>query len=176
MSEIAALSSVPPAAAPAGSEGEASSPAAVAAALVWQWRRGSAPAARGAQAAAARKKGAIGAVVGLAVAALVFRWRPHAAEGIAAVAVLMGLLALASPLGAYRQVMRLVDVFAHGVGVVMTWLLMALAWLLVFLPGGLLLRAMGKLRITRGADARQASYWSAAHDVPPGIESYTKSF
>jgi hypothetical protein len=178
MSEIATLRSVPPASAPAaeGNVPPGASPSAIAAALVWQWRRGTGPDPRLAQAAAARRRGVIGAVVGLVVAAILFHWRPTAAAAIAAVAVLLGLLALVSPLGGYRHVMRLVDLFAHGVGVVMTWLLMGIAWVFVFLPGGLLLRATGKLRITRGADARQASYWTPAQEVAPGIEPYKKSF
>src|SRR4051812_962865 len=108
MSEIAALSgSGPSAAAPAS--GPSASEAA--AALVWQWDRGVPPDLRPRQAAAARKRGAIGALVGLLVAAALFHWRPRTAEVVAVVAVLAGLLALVSPLGGYRLLTRGLDAF-----------------------------------------------------------------
>jgi hypothetical protein len=183
MSDIAALPGTPSAQAPGAQT--AAAPAAAArpqaasaraAALMWQWRRADDGAARARQAAAARKKGAWGGAIGLAVATALWFWKPGMATVVAAVAVLLALLALASPLGAYKQIMRVFDLFAHGVGVVMTWVLMSLAWLLVFLPAGLLLRAAGKLRITKGPAAQLASYWSPAQDVAPGIEPYKKPF
>ena len=88
----------------------------------------------------------------------------------------LALLAIVSPLGAYRQVMRFFDLFAHAVGVVMTWVLLGVAWLLVFLPVGLALRAGGKLRITKKPAPQLGSYWSPAQDVAPGIAPYEKPF
>ena len=150
--------------------------AAAAAALVWQWRRPSAGAERAKAAAAARKKGAIGGVIGLAVATAIYFWRPRMGLVVGAVAVLITLLALVSPLGGYRQLMRAVDAFARWVGTTMTWLLMSVAWLLVFLPVGLVLRAGHKLRITRAPEPRLPSYWSAATKVDEGIAPYQKPF
>ena len=173
MSEIAALPGGGPSAVGAASRRPASE---AAAALVWQWQQGAAPDPRPRPAAAARRRGAIGALVGLLIAAALFHWRPRTAEVVAVVAVLTGLLALVSPLGGYRQLMRAVDAFARWVGTTMTWVLMSVVWLLVFLPVGLLLRAGHKLRITRAPEPRLPSYWSAATKVDEGIAPYQKPF
>jgi Flp pilus assembly pilin Flp len=95
---------------------------------------------------------------------------------VVAIAALTTILALVSPLGAFRALTRGLEVFARGVGLVLTWLLMALAYYLLFLPFGLLLRAAGKLRVTRGADAKRTSYWEPSTAPAPGIDAYRKPF
>ena len=75
--------------------------------------------------------------------------RPVAAEVIGAIASLVALAALASPLGLYKLLQRGLDVFAHAVGAAVTWVLMTLLFFVVFLPAGLILRR-GEARITRG--------------------------
>ncbi|HKI03743.1 MAG TPA: hypothetical protein VKK31_17315 [Thermoanaerobaculia bacterium] len=150
-----------------------------ASAIAWSWRDRAAgeTQARGREAAANRRKGLIGGVIGLAVAALVYFWfhRPVAAAVIAAIAVSIALLALASPLGAYKGLTRLLDRFAHGVGTAVTWVLMTLLFYLVFLPMGAVLRARGKLAISKGADRRLPTYWTPTErEKTP--ESYRKQF
>ena len=71
---------------------------------------------------------------------------------IAAIAILVALLALASPLGLYKVSPAALDVFAHALGAAITWVLMTVLFYLVFLPAGLVLRARGKLGITLGND------------------------
>ncbi len=162
-------------ASPDRAAGAASRPAA--AAVVWQWRRddeGAGELAR--RAAAARRKGALGGIVGLAVASGLYFWKPQAAMVVAAVALATTLLALASPLGGFQRLSRALDTFGRGVGTVSTWLLMGLAYYLLFLPLGLLLRATGKLRISRGPDPRCASYWVEPAAPPPSLDGYRKPF
>ena len=148
---------------------------AAAAATVWRWREKETGTDRARAAAAARKKGALGGLIGLAVAGALSFWKPNLAMVVAAVALLMATLALASPLGGFRRVTAVLDSFAHAVGVAVTWLLMTIAYYLLFLPAGLLLRAAGKLGITRHGDARLASYWREAK-MPTGIDAYRKPF
>jgi hypothetical protein len=161
-------------------------PRAEASAVAWNWRGradvGAAALAR--EAAANRRKGQIGGAIGLAFAAFlhfVFH-KERSAEVIAAIAILVTLLALASPLGAYKVLTRWLDVFAHAVGSAVTWVLMAVLFYLVFLPAGLILRARGRLGITlgndRGADRSLPTYWIATEERERARtpESYRKQF
>src|ERR1700710_2792616 len=103
-----------------------------AAAIAWSWRdrAARAEAARAREAAANRSKGMIGGAVGLGGAGLVYLLphRPVAAEVIAAIALLVALSALASPLGLFKLLQRGLDVFAHAVGTVLTWVLLTLLY------------------------------------------------
>ncbi|HEV8629585.1 MAG TPA: hypothetical protein VGV61_04645 [Thermoanaerobaculia bacterium] len=176
------LNPAAPGAAPTA--GAASRPAAAsqdaasqrAANLLWQWRREATGDDRSAAARAARRRGAIGGLVGLALAATLFFWKPGMALVVAAVALSMALLALLSPLGGFRAVTRALDTFGRFVGVTITWVLMTLAYFLLFVPCGLLLRAGGKLRISRRADPRLASYWTPAAPLRAGLDGYRKPF
>jgi hypothetical protein len=146
--------------------------------VAWSWRDRSKGAAdaRAREAAANRTKGMVGGAVGLAVAALLYFHRPVAAAVVAAIAVTIALLALASPLGAYKGLTRLLDRFAHAVGAVVTWVLMTVLFYLVFLPVGLVLRGRGKLGISRGADRRLPTYWKSTAERVRTPESYRKQF
>jgi len=147
--------------------------------IAWSWRDRAAGAteSRAREAAANRRKGLIGGVIGLAVAALFYFWlhRPVAAAVIAAIALAIVLLAMLSPLGLYKGLTRGLDRFAHAVGSAVTWVLMPVLFYLVFLPIGLVLRARGKLAITKGADRRLPTYWTPTErEKTP--ESYRKQF
>lgn len=150
-------------------------------AVVWDWR-GAEPeeARRTREAAAIRRRGLIGAAVGLAVAALVFfLWkRPVPAAVIAAIALLVSLPALLAPLTAGRGVARALERFAHAVGLGVTWVLMTLLYWLLFLPVGLALRARGRLGITRSFDPRRPSYWTSVEERERARtpESYRRQF
>lgn len=153
---------------------------------VWNWQPATATAsgaegerqARARQASAARRQGAIGGAVGLtAAAALAFLLhRPGLAAVVAAVSLLVALLALAAPLTLYPRLRRVLDRFGHAVGTAVTWLLMTVLFYLLFLPVGLVLRAMGKLDFTRFADPARASYWTSTEGRAPTAESYRKQF
>jgi hypothetical protein len=147
--------------------------------VAWSWRDRAAgeAAARVREAAANRRKGLIGGVIGLAVAAVLYFVfdRPVAAAVVAGIAALIALLALASPLGLYKGLTRALDRFAHAVGSALTWVLMPVLFYLVFLPIGVLLRARGKLAISKSADPRMPTYWkSTERERTP--ESYRKQF
>ena len=147
--------------------------------VAWSWRDRAAgeAAARVREAAANRRKGVIGGVIGLTIAALIYFVfdRPVAAAVVAGIAVVIALLALASPLGLYKGLTRALDRFAYFVGSALTWILMPVLFYLVFLPMGLLLRARGKLAISKSADPRMPTYWkSTEREKTP--ESYRKQF
>ncbi len=145
-------------------------------AVAWNWRAGGNDDSETKKNAAARKRGLIGGAVGLAVAAVVYHWwRPNLAYVIAGVSAVLTLLALAAP-PAYRKVTALIDRFAHGVGMAVTWIFMTLLYFVLFFPVGLLLRAQGKLAITQHPDRRLPSYWSSTEGKPWTAESYRKQF
>jgi hypothetical protein len=159
-------------------------PSAQASSIAWNWRDRAVQgkAARAREAASNRTKGLIGGAVGLAVAALFYFLfhKVKTAEVIAAIAVLIALTALVSPLGAYKTLSRWLDRFAHAVGAAVTWVLMVLLFYLVFLPAGLFLRK--KLAMTLGknreADRRLPTYWIATEERERARtpESYRKQF
>jgi hypothetical protein len=149
------------------------------ASVVWSWRGGNTDEnARAAEAAAARKRGLLGGVVGLTVAAIFFFLlkRPVGAAVVAVVAVLFTLLALLAPLTAYKAVMRALDRFAHAVGTAVTWVLLTLMYYLLFVPLGWFLRLRGKLAITRSFDPRRPSYWTSRENPVRTPESYRRQF
>ena len=157
-------------------------PSAQASSVAWNWRDRAAgnAAARAREAAGNRRKGVIGAAVGLAFAALLHFGvhKERSAMVVAGVAVLVALLALASPLGGYKVLVRWLDVFAHAVGAAVTWGLMAILFYFVFLPAGLILRARGKLGVSKHADKRLPTYWTATEERERArtLDSYRKQF
>jgi hypothetical protein len=150
-------------------------------AVVWDWRSGDRDAPRRVREdAEIRRRGLIGGAIGLAVAALVyFLWKkPVPALVIAAAALLLSLPGLIAPRTAGRSVARALDRFAHAVGTGVTWVLMTLLYYLLFLPVGLVLRARGKLAITRSPDPRRSSYWISVDERERArtSESYRRQF
>jgi hypothetical protein len=150
-------------------------------AVVWDWNRTTTGDDRDetrkhAANTAARKRGVTGGIIGLLIAALVYHfWRPEPAYVIAGISLALALLAVVAP-PAYRKVAGLLDRFGHMVGMAVTWLLMTVLYYILFLPVGLLLRARGKLAVTRHPDRRLASYWTSTEGKPWTAESYRKQF
>lgn len=146
-------------------------------AVVWNWRaerEDENDALR--RGTAARRRGLVGLIAGLLIAAAIyFLWSVTVAYVVAGVSLALGLLAFAAP-PAYLKVMGLLDRFAHGVGMAVTWLLMTLLYYLLFLPVGLFLRMRGKLGVTRHPDRRLPSYWSSTEKKAWTAESYRKQF
>lgn len=85
--------------------------------------------------------------------------------GVAAVAVVVGVLAAVRP-GWFRGFYRAGRRFGHAVGRVVGTVLLAVLWLVVLVPLGIALRLAGKdpLRLRREPDA--TTHWRAAR--PPG--------
>jgi uncharacterized membrane protein len=150
-----------------------------AAAVAWTWREraGVAAVSLAAEARSLRIRGVVGGTVGLAFAALLYfvGQKVRAAEGVAGIAVVLALLALAAPLTVFKKVNHVLEVFARGVAAGVSWVLMAILFYVVFLPIGLVLRAGHKLAITRGADRRLPSYWIPTERETP-LESYRRQF
>jgi hypothetical protein len=147
-------------------------------AAIWSWSGGETSGQeRAREAAAARKRGLLGGVVGLAVAAVFYFLlkRPTASAVVAGIALLFTLLALLAPLTAYKSVTRALDRFAYSLGTAVTWLLLTLLYYILFLPLGWFLRLRGKLAITRSFDPRLSSYWTSLEDRKTP-ESYQRQF
>jgi len=151
-----------------------------ASAVAWNWRdrAGTATVSLAREARSLRIRGAVGGVVGLAFAALLYfvGHKVKTAEVVAGIAVFLALLALAAPLTAFKKVNRVLEVFAREVATGVTWVLMTILFYLVFLPIGLVLRAGHKLGITKGADRRLTSYWISTGDRETPLESYRRQF
>jgi len=147
--------------------------------VIWRWNGGATEAQeRAREAAAARKRGLLGGVIGLTVAAVFYFLlkRPVAAAVVAAIALLFTLLALLAPLTAYKSVTRALDRFAHAVGTAVTWVLLTVMYYLFFVPLGWFLRVRGKLAITRSFDPGLKSYWTSLEDRARTPESYRRQF
>jgi hypothetical protein len=147
-------------------------------AVVWAWREGeTGKQGQAHDASGVRLRGAIGAAIGLAVAAALWRLgdRPKMAAVVAVVALLLALPTVLAPRTAGRAVARALDRFAHAVGSGVTWVLMTLIFYVLFLPLGLLLRSRKRLGITRAFDPRLDSYWTV-HDRAQTPDSYRKQF
>jgi hypothetical protein len=148
-------------------------------AVIWQWRQedgAKASEARAREAAAARRRGLLGLVIGLAAAAVIHHFRPTAGLVVASIATLFFLIALAAPLTLYPKVMALLDRFAHLVGSAVTWVLMTVLYYLFFFPVGLLLKATHKLAVTTHFDRALQTYWSKADERQRAPEAYRKQF
>lgn len=154
--------------------------AAHAAGTVWQWRHreSGAEQARRSAVAAARRQGLIGLGVGLAVALLIGWWLGHRTMAlvVAGIAVALTLVALLSPAGLHPRIAGLLQRFGRLVGTTLTWVLMTVVYLLLFLPVGLFLRATGKLRLQKAADSGRTSYWQPASERPRTLANYRRQF
>jgi hypothetical protein len=152
--------------------------------VAWKWRRpggeDAAGAARAREAAAARKQGVVGLLVGLGVA-LLFHFafgRTRMALFVAGVAGVLAAIAFLFPLTLHKKIATGLALFGHGFGTAVTWILMTVLYYVLFLPVGLALRAGGKLRLDRGrpgAAPARASYWVATEGLHT-LESYRRQF
>lgn len=128
------------------------------------------------RAAAARREGLWRAAVGVAAGGLVWLWKPVLGAVVLAVTLALLLIALASPLGAYRAIAVGLRRFGHAVGLAMTWVLMTLIFYLLFFPVGLVLRGLGRLGLTFGAEPGRASYWEPVAWERVTGETYRRQF
>ena len=161
-----------PAAAPAPST--ASRPEA--AATVWRWRAAADADAPRRAAAAERRRGLLGGAIGALAALLLWQWRPAMGVVVLAIALLLTLAALVSPLGAFRRIRRVLEAFGRAVGIALTWVLMAVVYYGLFLPVGLLLRARGRLRLRKRLDPAAPTYWTPVPERPASLDRYRRQF
>jgi hypothetical protein len=130
-----------------------------AAAAIWTWQSEAAPRP---SAAPIRRRGALQAAVGLAVAGGLF-WAGRAswAAVVAAIATGIGLAALASPLALYAAIERGFAALGRGVGHSLTWLLLPAIFYGFFAPFSLLFRRGRRDALRRRFAPDAASYWSS---------------
>jgi uncharacterized membrane protein len=151
-----------------------------ASAIAWSWRdrAGLTSHSAAAEARSLRIRGAVGGVVGLAFAALLYfvGHKVRSAEVVAGIAVVLALLALAAPLTVFKKINHFLEIFARGVATGVSWVLMTFLYYVVFWPIGLVLRAGHKLGITQGADRRLPTYWISTGDRETPLESYKRQF
>jgi len=124
---------------------------------VWPWSQ--------TQPAARHGKGGVllQAAIPLTVSAVLYFWAPFAHArtvakvvlGVAAFLLLTGFLAPAL----FKKIEKLVWGLVHGVGVVMSWLLLAPLFYTFFLGARILLGLRGKDPLHRELDPAAASYW-----------------
>lgn len=137
-----------------------------AAAVIWRWN--DPPERSSVRAARARRAGALRALVALiAAGVLAYLDRPIVATIASCVGVLTLGLALASPLGLYAALDRAVAALGRGVGLVLTWLLLAPVYYLFFAPFGLLFRRGRRDPLRRGFEADAPSYWQKRDRARP---------
>ncbi len=134
-----------------------------AAAVIWRWRKERDD--RPARAARARKTALVRFIVAaLAGGAFFYFGRVTVASIAWSVGSLTLLLALASPLGAYAAVDRLVARLGALIGTILTWLLLAPVFYLFFTPFGLLFRRGSRDPMRRGFEPSAATYWKRRNE------------
>jgi hypothetical protein len=146
--------------------------------VVWNRQRPDAGAARQQAIAAARRRGVTTGAVGLAAAA-VFAFVLHRrglALVVAAIAVATTAIALVSPLFLYPRLTRALELLGHAVGTAVTWALMTLLYVLLFVPFGLAMRWTGKLNLRAFKDPHADSYWTPTEGEERTADSYRKQF
>ena len=121
-----------------------------------------------------------GVVVGgvLAAVAAVLAWRrgvSPAAWGLGGVGGVLVVVGLAVPavLGPVRRAWMAA---AFVMGAVMTRAILTAAWALIFVPTGLVLRAVGKDPLQRRLDPEAESYWIRRDDGGPDREQLERYF
>ncbi|MEM7051930.1 MAG: hypothetical protein AAF604_19845 [Acidobacteriota bacterium] len=149
------------------------SPQSPVSAVVWNWRH---PAPPERSEHNLRREGIVRAVIGFAVAALIFLWKPVFGMVVAGITATLLLLALVAPNTAYRAVSHGLAVFAQWVAQAVTWILMTLLYYLMVTPAGFLLRVTGGSRITHGADAERTSYWETTEQAEASLDPYRRQF
>lgn len=144
---------------------------------VWSWRKAGTPGAVADPAAALRLQGLVRALVGSGIATvLYFVGFPRVAAVGGGVSLLVGLAALASPMGLYRAIGRGLDAFGRLVGKLIGALTLTPVFFLFFTVFGRLLRSGRRDRLARYFDRGTASYWLRRDDPPPSAARYERSF
>ena len=146
---------------------------------VWRWRPDPDRRARriAREAREGRIRGLVQGLVGLVAAFVLYQWfSPIAAGVVATIALSITLVALVSPRGAFARLTHWVGRFAYGVGLGVTWIFLPILFFLVFLPLGLVLRARGRLRLTRAPEPERETYWNSAGSWPKAPQDYERQF
>jgi hypothetical protein len=100
--------------------------------------------------------------------------RVAVAVGLAALGLFSGLCSLIAP-RANRPLYVGMILLSFPIGFVLSHVMLATLFFGVFLPIGLLLRALGRDPLERAADPARGSYWSPARPAR-SVDSYFKQF
>ena len=159
----------------------AGSPAAAAA--VWRWRDATPAFAAAARRErrhrrhALRRQGSVRALVGAAVGGVLLLVGATILARVAWVgAGLVLLAALASPDGLYSAIGRGLALLGHGIGRLLTIVLLTPVYGLFFVPFGRLLRRGRRDKLERWFDKSAASYWHRRSDAARTKASYERAF
>lgn len=141
-------------------------------ATVWNWREPRTAAAGGSP----RRRGLIQTAVLLAVA-VAFRWGlGHAVPAFIAGGLAAVMLVTSQALPAvYAAIEAFGRRLGEWVGAALTWLLLVPVWLLIFVPGGLLLRLQGRDPLHRSLRPAHLTYWIPRRRRP-AREEYARQF
>jgi hypothetical protein len=103
-----------------------------------------------------------------------WRWRTPASLALLLFAGALLLLALFAP-WLFAPVEQLLRRFGRLVAIAFTWAVLALVFLLVFVPGRLLLLLLRRDPLHRRPDPRRASYWEPLPPAP-GVGHFRRQF
>jgi hypothetical protein len=147
-----------------------------AAAAIWSWQPAG-PSPRPAT-GPIRLRGVLQAAVGLAVAGA-FAWFGYRTPAlvVGAIASFVALAALASPLGLFAAIERVIAALGVRIGQALTWILLPAIFYAFFVPFGRLFRRGRRDAMRRFFDREAPSYWtergapgtragSASHERP----------
>jgi SNF family Na+-dependent transporter len=115
--------------------------------------------------------------VGLA-AGLLLAWlaSPRLGLVVASIASLISLAAWISPRGAYARIERAFEALGRGIGSAMSWILMPILFVMIFLPFGVLTRRGSKDPLKRFFEASASSYWKVRDPEREAERSYQRPF
>lgn len=141
--------------------------------LVWPWRDPPVPPD---PLSGMRSKAMVQALVMVGVGLLLDLWLGHALAArilwsLAGVILLLGLFFPPAIAALHRGIAR----FAHGVGVLLTWLLLVPFFYFCFVPFRIWLLLTRKDPLRRHIDPARESYWELRRP-PPTPESYRRQY
>lgn len=133
-----------------------------ASAAIWEWQETEAISSDEPTAGAMRLRGLIQSAVGLSIAGLFFYFGHQAmAMVVAGITSFILLIALISPLRAFRSIQRGFLSFGGLVGRGVSWIVLPAVFYLFFLPFGSLFRRARRDTLKRYYEPDADSYWEA---------------
>ena len=144
--------------------------------VIWNWRSDKLAVARELERSTNRRLGVIQGVVGLGIGVLVLLfWHGTLSYFILTVSGLVLLLALVSPVGAYKALSVLINRLTHSFGMVTTWILLLPTFYLFFVPFRLLFRRGAHDKLARTTNKSIDTYWNN-RETAPDTDSYERQF
>lgn len=143
---------------------------------IWDWRGATATGSAD-PAAALRRTGLIQALVGAAVAALLWAFdRPLLAAIVGSIAAFTLVAALASPTGLYAAIHRGLAVLGGWIGRFLTVVLLTPLFFGFFAVFGGLFRRGSRDKLDRRLDPDAPTYWRQRDDGEPSRDRYERHF